>query len=131
MGELHIEVITNTKIGRDGGIEVDVGEPIIVYRETITGTSPEIEGKSPNKHNKLYMVAEPMEESVYAAYVDGKIHDEDFKKKTNVDAENRLIEAGLEREQAKKVMCIFNGNMIVNMTKGIVQLDEARELIIA
>nr|A9A9U4.1 RecName: Full=Elongation factor 2; Short=EF-2 [Methanococcus maripaludis C6] len=130
MGELHIEVITNTKIGRDGGIEVDVGEPIVVYRETITGTSPEIEGKSPNKHNKLYMIAEPMDESVYAAYVEGKIHDEDYKKKTTADGEARLVEAGLEKEQAKRVMSIYNGNMIVNMTRGIVQLDEARELII-
>ena len=130
MGELHIEVITNTKIGRDAGIEVEVGEPIVVYRETVTGKSPEIEGKSPNKHNKLYFVVEPLEETVYEAYKEGKIKDEDFKKKTPQETEKILVEAGLDKEEAKRVMSIYEGNMLLNMTRGIVQLDEARELII-
>ena len=130
MGELHIEVITNTKIGRDAGIEVEVGEPIVVYRETVTGKSPEIEGKSPNKHNKLYFVVEPLEEGVYEAYKEGKIKDEDFKKKTPQEVEAVLVEAGLDKEEAKRVMSIYEGNMLINMTRGIVQLDEARELII-
>jgi len=130
MGELHIEVITNTKIGRDAGIEVDVGEPIVVYRETVTGKSPEIEGKSPNKHNKLYFIVEPLEETVYNAYKEGTIQDEDFKKKTTQETEAKLVEAGLDKEEAKRVMSIYEGNMLINMTRGIVQLDEARELII-
>ncbi|MCS3900478.1 elongation factor EF-2 [Methanococcus voltae] len=130
MGELHIEVITNTKIGRDTGIEVDVGEPIVVYRETINGTSPEIEGKSPNKHNKLYFIVEPLEDSVYQAYVKGDLKDEDFKRKISSEAEGRFVEAGLPKDEAKKVMSIIGGNLITNLTRGIVQLDEARELII-
>ncbi len=130
MGELHIEVITNTKIGRDAGIEVEVGEPIVVYRETVTAKSPEVEGKSPNKHNKLYFVVEPLEEGVFQAYKEGKIKDEDFKKKTTPEVEKALVEAGMDKEEAKRVMSIYEGNMLINMTRGIVQLDEARELII-
>jgi elongation factor 2 len=130
MGELHIEVITNTKIGRDAGVEVDVGEPIVVYREAVNGVSPEIEGKSPNKHNRLYFIAEPLDECVYNAYVEGIIKDEDFKKKTPKEVETQLVEIGMNREEAKRVMTIYGGNVLLNMTRGIVQLDEARELII-
>ncbi|AEF97082.1 elongation factor EF-2 [Methanotorris igneus] len=130
MGELHIEVITKTKIGRDAGIEVEVGNPIVVYRETVTTQSPIVEGKSPNKHNKLYFVVEPLEESVLQAYKEGKIKDEDFKKRTTPEVEKALVEAGLDKEEAKRVMSIYEGNMLINMTRGIIHLDESRELII-
>jgi len=130
MGELHIEVITKTKIGRDAGIEVEVGEPIVVYRETVTGKSPVIESKSPNKHNKLYFVVEPLDEGVLQAYKEGKIKDEDFKKRTAPEVEKVLVEAGMDKEEAKRVMSIYGGNMFINMTRGIIQLDEARELLI-
>ena len=130
MGELHIEIITKTKIERDAGIEVEVGEPIVVYRETVTDRSPVIESKSPNKHNKLYFVVEPLEEGVLKAYQEGKIKDEDFKKRTPPEVEKVLVEAGMDKEEAKRVMSIYGGNVFINMTRGIVHLDEARELLI-
>jgi elongation factor 2 len=53
MGELHLEVIEN-RIKTEKGIEIKTSPPIVVYRETVTKASAEAEGKSPNKHNKLY-----------------------------------------------------------------------------
>ena len=46
------------------GLDVKTSSPIIVYRETIGRESPEIEGRSPNKHNSFYMKVEPLEECV-------------------------------------------------------------------
>ncbi|CAB3289392.1 Elongation factor 2 [Methanocaldococcus lauensis] len=130
MGELHIEIITKLKIERDAGIPVEVGQPIVVYRETVTGKSPIVESKSPNKHNKLYFVVEPLEEGVLQAYKEGKIPDVDTKRKLDDKIVQELIKAGMDPEEAKRVMCIYEGNVLVNMTRGIVHLDEVKELII-
>ncbi|XRP96450.1 elongation factor EF-2 [Methanocaldococcus sp. 16A] len=130
MGELHIEIITKLKIERDAGIPVEVGQPIVVYRETVTGQSPMIESKSPNKHNKLYFIVEPLEEGVLQAYKEGKIPDVDTKRKLDDKIVQELIKAGMDPEEAKRVMCIYEGNVLVNMTRGIVHLDEVKELII-
>ncbi|ADC70336.1 translation elongation factor aEF-2 [Methanocaldococcus sp. FS406-22] len=130
MGELHIEIITKLKIERDAGIPVEVGQPIVVYRETVTDKSPVIESKSPNKHNKLYFVVEPLEEGVLQAYKEGKIPDVDTKRKLDDKIVQELIKAGMDPEEAKRVMCIYEGNVLINMTRGIVHLDEVKELII-
>ncbi|ACV25079.1 elongation factor EF-2 [Methanocaldococcus fervens] len=130
MGELHIEIITKLKIERDAGIPVEVGQPIVVYRETVTGQSPMIESKSPNKHNKLYFIVEPLEEGVLQAYKEGKIPDIDTKRKLDDKIVQELIKAGMDPEEAKRVMCVYEGNVLVNMTRGIVHLDEVKELII-
>src|SRR6056297_4172813 len=47
-GELHLEVQTQ-RIERNQGIPVTTGEPIVVYRETPTSDSQEVEGVSPNR----------------------------------------------------------------------------------
>ncbi len=130
MGELHIEIITKLKIERDAGIPVEVGQPIVVYRETVTDKSPVVESKSPNKHNKLYFVVEPLEEGVLKAYKEGRIPDVDTKRKLDDKIVQELIKAGMDPEEAKRVMCIYEGNVLVNMTRGIVHLDEVKELII-
>ncbi|MBU0461394.1 MAG: GTP-binding protein, partial [Nanoarchaeota archaeon] len=58
MGELHLEIIEN-RIRTEKGVEIKTGNPIVVYRESITRPAPEFEGKSPNKHNKFYFKVEP------------------------------------------------------------------------
>ncbi|MFG0257566.1 MAG: elongation factor G [Phycisphaerales bacterium JB043] len=44
MGELHLEIIKN-KLTRDMNIGVEVGQPRVSYRETITGSADEVRGK--------------------------------------------------------------------------------------
>src|SRR6056297_2869394 len=58
-GELHLEVQTQ-RIERNQGIPVTTGEPIVVYRETPTSDSQEVEGVSPNRHNKFYITIEQL-----------------------------------------------------------------------
>src|SRR5512136_2999494 len=54
MGELHLEIITH-RIKRDKGVEIVTSEPIVVYRETVSGAARDVEGKSPNRHNRFYL----------------------------------------------------------------------------
>ena len=37
MGEVHLEIVTH-RIKRDKGVEIVTSEPIVVYRETVTGS---------------------------------------------------------------------------------------------
>ncbi|MEK6946636.1 MAG: GTP-binding protein, partial [Nanoarchaeota archaeon] len=64
MGELHLEIIEN-RIITEKGVEVKTSSPIVVFRECITKLSQEIEGKTPNKHNKFYFIVEPLTPEVY------------------------------------------------------------------
>ncbi len=127
MGELHLEVIEN-RIKSEKGVDVSTSSPIVVYRETINKPGQEIMGKSPNKHNHLFFKVEPIENEVYKAIKDGKIPEMRIKKK---DAKVRevLLECGYDAKTADKVKEIFNGNILVDMTRGIVHIGEIIEMV--
>ncbi len=125
MGELHLEII-EYKIRNERGVEIQTGPPIVVYLETITDEGPELEGKSPNKHNKFKVYVEPLEEGVKKAFRDGKI---DAKMKGK-ELTERLVEAGLPRDEAKKILFIEENNVFVDATKGVQYLQDIRELVV-
>ena len=128
MGELHLEIIEN-RIITEKNVEIKTSPPIVVYRESISRVSPEVEGKSPNKHNKFYFVVEQVPESLHKAYRDGTISDGRIKKKDS-ELRKNLIDAGLEGKQADQLREIFNGNFFFDETKGQVHMIEVIELIL-
>jgi elongation factor 2 len=126
-GELHLEIVTY-RIQHDNNVEISTSPPIVVYRETINKKSPEVLGKSPNKHNKWLIYVEPLKpeqkEGIRKLHMDAKVRDKDK------DIVDKLVELGMERDEAKRVWAISGDNILVNATRGIVQLDENKELII-
>jgi elongation factor 2 len=128
MGELHLEIIEN-RIRKEKGVDIKTSPPIVVYRESISKTSQEMEGKSPNKHNKFYFIVEPVEDSVSAAIVAGTIP-EGRQKKKSVEMRDKFIEAGLDKKQAEQVKDVFHGNIFVDMTRGQVHMQEIIEMIL-
>ena len=127
MGELHLEVITNRI--KDSGLEINVSPPIVVYRETISSKFGPIEGKSPNKHNKYLLRAEPLEEAVIKAIQDGEVA-EGRRKSRSKDIWQDLHALGMEKEQARRVIDVYHGNMFIDMTRGVQHLDEVMELLL-
>ncbi|MBN2251725.1 MAG: elongation factor EF-2 [Candidatus Altiarchaeota archaeon] len=125
MGELHLEVVTN-RIKADG-LEILTSPPIVVYRETVTGSFGPVEGKSPNKHNKFQISVEPLEKEVYDAIISGEIA-EGRRKDRSKDIRAQLVDLGMDREEARRVINVYHGNLLVDMTKGIQHLDEVMEL---
>jgi elongation factor 2 len=124
MGELHLEIITH-RIKRDKHVEIVTSEPIVVYRETITGTAGPVEGKSPNRHNRFYIEVEPMDPTIVNLIKEGKIS-------MNMPALERrdaLMEAGMNKDEAKNIKAIEGTNMFLDMTKGIQYLNETMELV--
>ncbi|MBI5229281.1 elongation factor EF-2 [Candidatus Micrarchaeota archaeon] len=125
MGELHLEII-EYKITHERGVEIQTSKPIVVYHETIAGTSPEVEGKSPNKHNKFKISVEPLEEGVVKAFIEGEIDE----KKKGRDLVERLVKAGMPRDDAKNVLTIYNNNIFIDRSKGVQYLLDIKELLI-
>ncbi|VVB98627.1 Elongation factor 2 [uncultured archaeon] len=126
MGELHLEII-EYKIRNEKKLEIKTSPPVVVYRETLVGQSPEVEGKSPNKHNKIKVIVEPITPELLAAMEDGTIPDEKPKGKEGIE---KLIAAGMERDEAKGVWDIYKHNVLIDATKGVQYLNEVEELII-
>lgn len=127
MGELHLEVIEN-RIKTERGLKVKTSPPIVVYRETVMKKSGEFEGKSPNKHNKLYFTVEPLEDNITAAIKSGDISEGRIRKKDTVTFD-KLIDLGVENKDAKSYVEIFNGNVLVDNTRGIVYIGEIMGLV--
>lgn len=129
MGELHLEIIEN-RIVSEKGVEVITSPPIVVYRETITKKSPEVEGKTPNKHNKLYFIVEPLDSKISQGIKDGRLPTGRFKKKNDQITAFLREEVDWDAKTAGMVKDIFNGNMFMDRTRGIVQINEILELVL-
>jgi elongation factor 2 len=127
MGELHLE-ITEYRIRNEHKVDIVTSEPIVVYRESVAKKSPqEFEGKSPNKHNRFYIVTEPLDENIKKALYNNEIP-ENVKKFKN-EVVKKLQELGMEKEIAKGVFAVKGLNILTDTTKGIQYLFETRELI--
>ena len=128
LGELHLEAKVENKL-KEMGIEVEMSPPIVVYRETVLTKSPVVEGKSPNKHNKLYFTVEPMPDSIYQAMKEGKLPERIEVKKKNLELFRKLEKYGLSYEEAKRVLLIHNRNIFIDATRGVQFLNEVIEMI--
>ncbi len=129
LGELHIEAKVERFL-RDRGIDIIVSKPIVIYKESVLKESGEFEGKSPNKHNKFYIKVAPMPQSLREAMEAGLIEEGKVRKQDVKGLADELAKAGMDRDEAKKVIDIYNGNILINATRGIVQLNEVYELLI-
>merc|ERR1711943_81987 len=71
-GELHVEISLKDLREEYAQCEFTVGDPVVQYKETVTDESNQTcLSKSPNKHNRIYLVATPMEEELSKAIEDG------------------------------------------------------------
>ncbi len=124
-GELHLEVITQ-RIERNQGIPVRTGEPIVVFREAPQEDSDEVEGISPNRHNRFYVTVEPLSEEITDLLKLGEAT-MDMPEQERREA---LQEAGMDKETSQNVEHIHGTNIFIDDTKGIQHLNETMELII-
>jgi len=127
MGELHLEVKEN-RIRTEKGCDVITSPPIVVFRETVSKRSQEVEGKSPNKHNKFYFTVEPLEDAVIQTIKDGEIPEMRIKKKEDAIIK-KLVSLGISNDEAKRYKDIYKGNILVDATRGIVHIGEVIEMV--
>ncbi|MBD3262918.1 elongation factor EF-2 [Candidatus Woesearchaeota archaeon] len=127
LGELHLEIWEH-RIKKDKGLNIVTSPPIVVFRETIKQKAGPIMGKSPNKHNKLFVTVEPLEKKVYKAIKAGDIPEMRIKKKKK-EIEELLVEHGLDKDEARRVKDIYKGNILIDATRGIVHIGEIIEMV--
>jgi elongation factor 2 len=125
MGELHLEIICG-RIKRDKGVEIVTSPPIVVYRETVTGRVENVEGKSPNRHNRFYFTLEPLADEVVDAIKKGDVS----MNQQAIERRDALLKVGFDKDDAKAVKMIKGTNVLIDKTKGIQYLNETMELII-
>jgi elongation factor 2 len=124
-GELHLEVQTQ-RIERNQGIPVNTGEPIVVFRESPQQDSREVEGISPNRHNRFYITVETLSEDL----VDTLRMGEATMDMPEQERREALQDAGMDKDTSQNVEHIFKSNILVDDTKGIQHLNETMELVI-
>ncbi len=128
LGELHIDAKIERPL-KDAGIDVEVSPPIVIYHESVASTSPQaVEAKSPNKHNRFYMIASPVGQQIHQAMVEGKIKDVEIKRKDQELVET-LVANGMNRDEAKSIKIIFNKNILVDATTGVSAILEIMEMV--
>ncbi|MFA5174406.1 MAG: elongation factor EF-2 [Candidatus Pacearchaeota archaeon] len=127
MGELHLEIIEN-RIKTEKGVDVRTSAPIVVYRETVFKQGGVGEGKSPNKHNLFFIQVEPLEDEVYKAIKEGKLHEGRFKKKEE-EKWKVLNECGISNDEARQYREIYKDCVFLDKTKGEVHIGEVIEMV--
>ena len=127
MGTLHLE-ITLWDLKQRTGLEVVTSPPVVRYRETVKKKGQIFEGKSPNKHNRLYFYVEPLNEETMKLLQSGKVYaGQDWRERARILRE----QAGWDADEARGIWEISEGlNILVDMTTGIQYLREIRETII-
>jgi len=129
LGELHIDAKIERPL-KDEGIEVEVSQPIVIYRESVAIKTPNpIEGKSPNKHNRFFIVVEPLEKEIYQKMIEGEIPSELEIKKKDVELQEKLVKYGFDKDEAKKIKLIHNRNILLDMTYGVHAILEVMEMV--
>jgi elongation factor 2 len=128
MGSLHLEIALWDLKQRTGGIEITTTPPIVVYRESLTKSLGPFEGKSPNKHNRLYVSVEPLNEQTVHLIQQGTIsEDMDTKERARILRE----QAGWETDEARGIWAIDSFiNVFVDATKGLQYIREIKDTLV-
>ncbi|KAF5095641.1 hypothetical protein DV451_004585 [Geotrichum candidum] len=132
-GELHLEICLQDLEHDHAGIPLKISPPVVAYRETVEGESSMVAlSKSPNKHNRIYVKAEPIDEETSLAIEAGKINPrDDFKTRARLMAD----EFGWEVSDARKIWCFgpdgTGPNLVVDQTKAVQYLAEIKDSVVA
>merc|ERR1719343_793371 len=128
-GELHVEICLKDLREEYAQCEFSVSDPVVSYRETVNEESSQTcLAKSPNKHNRIYLVATPMSDEVCKEIEDGKIGP-----KAEAKERARILREKFDWDdtEARKIWCwgpeTEGANVVVDKTVAIQYLNEIKE----
>ncbi|XP_013394736.1 elongation factor 2 [Lingula anatina] len=132
-GELHLEICLKDLEEEHASIPLKVTPPVVSYRETVAEMSKmTCLSKSPNKHNRLYMTAQPMPDGLPKDIDDGKVTPrQDPKERGRYLADTYDWDVN----EARKIWSFgpegTGPNMVIDVTKGVQYLNEIKESVVA
>jgi elongation factor 2 len=130
-GELHLEIcLKDLREDFMKGAPIKVGKPVVSFCESVTGESErQCVSKSPNKHNRIYMTAEPTGDEFSQAIDNG-----DFKidGEPKVRARYIIDTFGWDKGDATKIWSFgcppdAKCNVLIDTTKGVQYLHEIKD----
>lgn len=128
-GELHLEICLKDLEEDHACIPIIKSDPVVSYRETVSAQSDQqCLSKSPNKHNRLYMRAEPLSEELCEAIDDGSIN-----ARMDVKERGRLMADKYDWDvtDARRIWCFgpesTGPNLVVDTTKGVQYLNDIKD----
>merc|ERR1719461_2449186 len=127
-GELHVEICLKDLREEYAQCDFSVSDPVVSYRETVTELSSTCLAKSPNKHNRIYLTAEPLPEEVSVLIEDGKLGP-----KAEAKERGRILREKFDwsDNDARKIWAwgpeTEGANLVVDTTQGVQYLNEIKE----
>jgi elongation factor 2 len=128
-GELHLEICLKDLEEDHAQVPIKIGDPVVQLRETVQAESSMVcLSKSPNKHNRIFMKAVPMQEELSVDIESGKVSPkDDFKARARILAD----EYEWDVTDARKIWCFGpetqGANLLVDVTKGVQYLNEIKD----
>ena len=132
-GELHLEICLKDLEDDPAGIPLKISDPVVGYRETVQAESSMVAlSKSQNKHNRLYVSAQPLDDELSKEIETGTVNPrDDFKIRARYLADNY----GWDVTDARKIWCFgpetTGPNVLVDVTKGVQYLNEIKDSCVA
>merc|ERR1712119_150728 len=132
-GELHLEICLKDLEEDHACIPLKKSDPVVSYRESVSAESDQVcLSKSPNKHNRLYMVAKPMPDGLSEDIENGEVTDkQDFKIRGRYLADKFEYNV----DEARKIWCFgpegTGPNIVIDATKGVQYLNEIKDSVVA
>jgi elongation factor 2 len=131
-GELHLEICLKDLQEDFMGTEVKISDPVVSFRETCSAVSSEVcLSKSPNKHNRLYVTAQPLQPEICEDIETNKVGPRD-----DVKLRSRYLADtyGWDVTEARKIWAFgpdgTGCNFFLDATKGVNYLLEIKESVV-
>jgi len=132
-GELHLEICLKDLEEDHTGVPLRKSDPVVSYRETVSELSKMMcLSKSPNKHNRLFMKAQPFEDGLSEDMENGNCTAKDDPKTRGRYLADKY---GWDVNEARKIWCFgpegTGPNVVVDCTKGVQYLNEIKDSVVA
>lgn len=136
-GELHLEICLKDLEEDHAGVPIKKSDPVVSYRESVTQESGIMcLSKSPNKHNRLFMKANTLDDSTDGAMANdidsGEISTkQDFKLRARYITDTY----GWDNGEARRIWAFgpegTGPNLLVDVSKGVQYLNEIKDSVVA
>jgi len=140
-GELHIEIcLKDLQEDFMNGAPINISDPVVSYRETVTAESTRVcMAKSPNKHNRIYMTAEPLGYGIDDAQTPlaEAIENGDITAAMDAKLKTRALvdKFGWDKQSTQKIWCFgpdgTGPNLVCDVTVGVQYLNEIKDSVVA
>ena len=133
-GELHLEIcLKDLMEDFMSGAPIRISDPVVSYRETCTKEGKQVLSKSPNKHNRLFVIGDTFATNGLAEDIDPRDGQPKVGPRDDPKIRGRYIADtyGWDIGEARKIWCFgpegTGPNLLIDSSKGVQYLNEIKD----